>query len=60
MRNSVYAALLIAASLAAGVAQAEVTSVKIGVLNDQSGVYAGLSGPGGVDAVKMAVEDFGG
>jgi branched-chain amino acid transport system substrate-binding protein len=60
MRNSVYAALLVAASLAAGAAQAEVTSVKIGVLNDQSGVYAGLSGPGGVDAVKMAVEDFGG
>jgi branched-chain amino acid transport system substrate-binding protein len=60
MRNSVYAALLVAASLSAGLARAEVTSVKIGVLNDQSGVYAGLSGPGGVDAVKMAIEDFGG
>ena len=60
MRISAYAALLAAASLAAGAAQAEVTSVKIGVLNDQSGVYTDLSGPGGVDAVRMAVEDFGG
>jgi branched-chain amino acid transport system substrate-binding protein len=60
MRISAYAALLAAASLAAGAAEAEVTSVKIGVLNDQSGVYTDLSGPGGVDAVRMAVEDFGG
>ncbi len=60
MRISAYAALLAAAGLAAGAAQAQVTSVKIGVLNDQSGVYTDLSGPGGVDAVKMAVEDFGG
>ena len=34
------------------------TPVKIGVLNDQSGVYADLSGPGAVVAAKMAVEDF--
>jgi branched-chain amino acid transport system substrate-binding protein len=60
MRKSVYAALLAAASLAVGSAQAQITGVKIGVLNDQSGLYAGLSGPGGVDAVRMAVEDFGG
>jgi branched-chain amino acid transport system substrate-binding protein len=32
--------------------------VTIGVLNDQSGVYADLSGRNGVEAVKMAVEDF--
>ena len=60
MRISVYAALLAAASLSAGAAQAQISSVKIGVLNDQSGVYTDLSGPGGVDAVRMAVEDFGG
>ena len=61
MRKSVTASLVaIAAGLAAGAAQAEITSVKIGVLNDQSGVYADLSGPAGVDAVRMAVEDFGG
>lgn len=34
--------------------------VKIGVLNDQSGVYADLCGPGSVEAARMAVEDFGG
>ena len=34
--------------------------VKIGVLGDQSGMMADLSGKFGVEAVKMAVEDFGG
>ena len=34
--------------------------VKIGVLGDQSGMMADLSGKYGVEAVKMAVEDFGG
>jgi branched-chain amino acid transport system substrate-binding protein len=35
--------------------------VKIGVLGDMSGVYStGFSGKGAVDAVKMAVRDFGG
>ena len=34
--------------------------VKIGVLDDMSGLYADIQGPGDVVAVKMAVEDFGG
>jgi branched-chain amino acid transport system substrate-binding protein len=34
--------------------------VKIGVLNDQSGLYADLGGPGSVVAAHMAVEDTGG
>jgi branched-chain amino acid transport system substrate-binding protein len=34
--------------------------VRIGVLNDQSGLYADLGGPGSVVAAKMAVEDAGG
>ena len=33
--------------------------VKIGVLNDQSGLYADLGGPGSVLAAKMAAEEFG-
>ena len=43
-------------------AQAQVSDdvVKIGVLGDQSGMMADLSGKYGVEAVKMAVEDFGG
>jgi branched-chain amino acid transport system substrate-binding protein len=32
--------------------------VKIGVLNDQSSLYADLSGQGSVVAAKMAIEDF--
>jgi len=34
--------------------------LRIGVLTDLSGVYADISGRGAVEAVKMAVEDFGG
>lgn len=34
--------------------------VKIGVMDDMSGPYADIQGPGDVIAVKMAVEDFGG
>ncbi|WP_321804071.1 ABC transporter substrate-binding protein [Burkholderia sp. BCC1993] len=33
---------------------------RIGVLVDMTGVYAGIGGTGGVAAVKMAVDDFGG
>jgi len=45
------------AALVAGAAQAQ-TSVKIGVMNDRSGLYADLSGEGSVIAARMAVEDF--
>ncbi|MDN5788513.1 ABC transporter substrate-binding protein [Pseudorhodobacter sp.] len=38
-------------------ALADIT-VKLGVLNDRSGVYADLSGEGSVVAARMAVEDF--
>jgi branched-chain amino acid transport system substrate-binding protein len=33
--------------------------IKIGIMNDQSGTYADLAGPGSVVAARMAVEDFG-
>jgi len=33
--------------------------VKIGILNDQSGVYADYGGKWSFEAAKMAVEDFG-
>jgi branched-chain amino acid transport system substrate-binding protein len=32
----------------------------IGVMNDQSGPYADLAGPGSVEIARMAIEDFGG
>src|SRR6478672_2675848 len=53
--------LVAAAALAlAGSAGAQITGnvVKIGVLNDQSGLYADLGGQGSVTAAKMAIEDF--
>jgi branched-chain amino acid transport system substrate-binding protein len=49
-------------SLSADIAQAQITDdvVKIGVIVDKTGVYSGIGGPGGVLAVKMAIDDFGG
>src|SRR3954452_20029066 len=35
-------------------------AIKIGVLNDQSGLYADLAGQGSVIAAKMAVQEMGG
>ncbi|MGU3496216.1 ABC transporter substrate-binding protein [Xanthobacteraceae bacterium A53D] len=35
-------------------------TVKIGILNDQSGLYADLAGPGSVEAARMAIDEFGG
>ena len=60
-RPRIAAAAVFALCLAAP-ARAQVSDdvVKIGVLNDQSGVYADLAGPGSVVAARMAVEDFGG
>jgi branched-chain amino acid transport system substrate-binding protein len=54
-------AMLVFSALASPAA-AQMTDkvVKIGVLNDQSGLYADLSGQGSVLAAKLAVEDFGG
>jgi len=53
--------LAAAIALATGAAQAQISDgvIKIGVLNDQSGTYADLAGPGSVVAARMAVEDFG-
>ena len=53
--------MAVAAALGSGIAQAQVSDnvIKIGVMNDQSGTYADLAGPGSVVAARMAVEDFG-
>jgi branched-chain amino acid transport system substrate-binding protein len=39
---------------------ASAQGVKIGILNDQSGVYADYGGKYSLEAAKMAIEDFGG
>src|SRR5580700_7761832 len=41
-------------------APASAQGVKIGILNDQSGVYADYGGKYSFEAAKMAIEDFGG
>ena len=46
------------AALSAPVAWAQ-TPVKIGVLNDMSGTYADIAGPGSLWAARKALEDFG-
>jgi branched-chain amino acid transport system substrate-binding protein len=54
---------LLAAAVAAfcvSTALPAAAQVKIGILNDQSGVYADYGGKGSVEIAKMAVEDFGG
>jgi branched-chain amino acid transport system substrate-binding protein len=54
---------IIAAAIAAmaGTANAQISDgvIKIGVMNDQSGLYADLTGQGSVIAARLAVEDFG-
>ena len=49
---------LAAAAALTSAAQAEDLTVKIGVLNDMSSLYADIGGQGSVIAAKMAVEDF--
>ncbi|WP_313088350.1 ABC transporter substrate-binding protein [Pseudomonas sp.] len=56
------AAAALVSSMIAGAAQAEISNdeIRIGYLADMSGTYRDLSGPGGLEALKMAIEDFGG
>ena len=61
MRRNIIAVLALLLSggafITAAVAQ---QPVKLGVLNDQTGLYADLTGMGSVHAARMAVQDFGG
>ena len=50
----------LALSAVAASAQAASGPVKIGILDDQSGVYADFGGKWSVEAAKMAIEEFGG
>jgi branched-chain amino acid transport system substrate-binding protein len=61
----IMASALAVATLAAGPALAQAGKVsdeivRIGVLADMTGIYSDLSGKGAVEAVRMAVEDYGG
>ena len=54
------ATLSVAFATAPSYAQISDDTVKIGVLTDQTGLYADATGPGSVEAVRMAIADFGG
>ena len=60
MKRAVSLAVL-SVALMYGAAQAQMSDgvIKIGVMNDMSGLYADLAGPGSVVAAQMAIEDFG-
>jgi branched-chain amino acid transport system substrate-binding protein len=45
-------------ALAAGTAQAQQISVKIGVMSDMSSLYSDIGGPGSTAAAKLAIADF--
>src|SRR5437773_10248900 len=55
LRSAVLASLALA-----GAVVAQEQPIRIGVLNDQSSVYADFQGKGSVLAAQMAVEDYGG
>jgi branched-chain amino acid transport system substrate-binding protein len=58
MKSGFFAAL--AACSLSFAAPASAQGVKIGIQNDQSGVYADYGGKYSVEAARMAIEDFGG
>lgn len=55
-------ALLCLTLPAVGTAEAQVSddTVRIGLITDMSGMYADADGPGGAEAIRMAIADFGG
>jgi branched-chain amino acid transport system substrate-binding protein len=57
LHSTKLAALLLALSLTPALAEQNGT-LRIGVLNDMSSVYADFQGPGSVVAAQLAVEDF--
>lgn len=63
IKKTLASSIAIAATAAmATAAQAQISdgAVRIGYLADMSGTYRDLAGPGGLEALRMAVEDFGG
>src|ERR1700690_2541363 len=58
MKSGIVSAAVTACGLLLAV-PASAQGVKIGILNDQSGVYGDYGGKYSVEAAKMAIEDFG-
>lgn len=60
MRKLLLSAASVGLIAAPAVAEVSDGKVKIGILNDQSGVYSDFGGKNSYEAALMAVEDFGG
>jgi branched-chain amino acid transport system substrate-binding protein len=60
LKRTLMLAGALSASLAASAAWAADNKVVIGDIDDMSGPYADVIGPNGVEAIKMAIADFGG
>lgn len=60
MKRKLLSIAAAAACALGGAAQAQISDgiVKIGVLNDMSGLYSDITGPGSLLAARMAVEDY--
>ncbi|OAS94662.1 ABC transporter permease [Achromobacter xylosoxidans] len=60
--RAVLAGAIVGALLHAGAARAQISDdvIRIGFITDMSGVYSGPDGPGGAEAIKMAIEEMGG
>ena len=54
--------IAVAATVTGGAAHAQISGdvIRIGLITDMSGLYSDIDGPGGVEAVRMAVADLGG
>jgi branched-chain amino acid transport system substrate-binding protein len=57
LRTAILSAAMVSATAAYG--QISDGIIKIGVMNDMSGTYADLAGPGSVLAARLAIEDLG-
>ena len=58
VKNAAVAAMLAVGLV--GVGNAQTDTIRIGFITDMTGVYADIDGPGGVEAIRMAIEDAGG
>jgi branched-chain amino acid transport system substrate-binding protein len=60
MKRKLLSIAAAAACAFGGAAQAQISDgiVKIGVMNDMSGLYSDITGPGSLLAARMAVEDY--
>lgn len=60
MYRNLLAGIALGACVASAHASFSDDVIKLGVLNDRSGLYADLAGEGSVIAARMAIEEFGG